>query len=248
MNYGLHLRPRPINRDMQRQLGWRSWGFFRDLAVRSDDHKILLPDRAPDRTPGIDQNVSVVETDTEMAVEIDDTQTFQDRNTMGKFVPERYFTSRIRSHGSQCPPALQQQPAADDDGGTPDKSSGGRIEPARKPLQQPQRIGGNERQRGHAGDRTHGKCKDLSDRIHQRVGGCREYEQSGRPCRTVTHANHKGAAETQIVMVMLASALRVWRHIVVVSMGVYVAHPAFVLMNVEMRTLPPKSAQNIGTQ
>ena len=248
MNYGLHIRPRPINRDMQRQLGWRPWGFFTDFAVRPDDDEVLRADRAPDRTAGVDQNVSIIETDTEMAVEIDDTQTFQNRNALGQFLSERRFAALIRVHGSQCPPAFRKQSAADNHGGTTDAGSGGGVEPPRPSLQKPQRIGGNERQRGHAENGSRAESEHISDGIQQRVGGRREDEQSGRTRRAVHHANHKCAPETQIMVCVAVRALRMRRRIVEVGVGVYVAHTVLVLMNVEMRTLPPKPAQNISTE
>jgi len=137
MNYGLHIRPRPINRDMQRQLGWRPHSLIRDLAIRPDDDEILWADRAPYRTASVDQNVSIIETDTEMAVEIDNAQAFQNRNALSQFLSERRFVSLIRVHGSQCPPAFRKQPASDKHGSTTDASSGGGVEPPRPSLQKP---------------------------------------------------------------------------------------------------------------
>jgi len=183
-----------------------------------------------------------------MAVEIDNTQTFQDRNALRQFLSERRFVSLIRLHGSQCPPAFRKQPATDNQGRTTDASSGGSVEPPRPSFQKPQWIGGDKRQRGHAEDGSRAKSEHISDGIQQRVGGCREDEQSGRTRRAVHHANHKGAPETQIMVCVAVRALRMRRCVVEVGVGVYMAHAGLVLMNVEVRALPPKPAQNISTE
>ncbi len=183
-----------------------------------------------------------------MAIEIDNAQMFQNRNALGQFPSKCRFVSRIRVHGSQCPPAFHKQPTTDNHGGTTDGGSGGGVEPPCTPLQKSQWIGGDKRQRGHAEDDTRTKSEHITDGIQQRVGGRREYEQSGRTRRTVHDANHKGAPETQITVCVAVRALRMRRRIVNVDVGVYMAQTVFVLMNVEVRALPPKAAQNIGTE